>query len=149
VKLGRAIPGTALFFALVGCSGSGEPGSASPHVVEHRPPSRKDVIEAVLASEAVKLTVHSSCMGVGTEATDDTIGAFLSGFLAEFENGGSNWLETSVVEAQSEAGVAVWRAEVIVRHSALEDEWGWGVRFDVRRADGVVDPESFLCIGAG
>ena len=118
-------------------------------MVEHRPPARKDVIEAVLASEAVKLTVHSSCMGVGTEATDATIGAFLSGFLAELEDGGRNWLETSVVEAQSEAGVAVWRAELIVRHSSPEDEWGWGVRFDVRRADGVVDPESFLCIGAG
>jgi len=121
----------------------------SPHVVEHRPPSRKDVIEAVLANESVRLTVHSSCMGVGTDATDSTIGAYLSGFLAELANDDRNWLETSAVEAESTTGVAIWRAEFIIRHASTEDEWGWGVRFDVRREDGVVEPQSFLCIGAG
>mgnify|MGYP001567442236 CR=1 FL=1 len=147
MRLRRAIPGIALF-VLVSCGGAGGSDTIS-HVVEHRPPSRKDVIEAVLANEAVRLTVHSSCMGVGTEATDSTIGAYLSGFLAELADGDRNWLETSVVEAESDAGVAIWRAEFIIRHASVEDEWGWGVRFDVRRDDGVVDPQSFLCIGAG
>ena len=148
MRLRRAVPGIALF-ALVSCGGAGVSDTMSPHVVEHRPPSRKDVIEAVLANESVRLTVHSSCMGVGTEATDSTIGAYLSGFLAELANDDRNWLETSAVEAESTTGVAIWRAEFIIRHASTEDEWGWGVRFDVRRDDGVVEPQSFLCIGAG
>jgi hypothetical protein len=148
VRRCRAIPGVVLFVA-VGCAGAGDTETIGPHVVEHRPPSRKDVIAAVLAHESVSLAVHASCMGVGTETTDSTIGAYLSGFLAELADGDRNSLETSVVEAQSDAGVAIWRAELIVRHASADDEWGWGVRFDVRRDDGVVDPRSFLCIGAG
>lgn len=148
MTLRRAIAGIALV-ALVSCGAADESVTTSPHVVRHRPPSRKDIIEAVLASQSVRLTVHSSCSGVGTEAADSTIGGYLSGFLAELASGDKNWLDTNVVEAKSEAGIAIWRAEFIVRHASVEDEWGWGVRFDVRRDTGAVDPASFLCIGAG
>jgi hypothetical protein len=120
------------------------------HIVAHRPPTRKDIIEAVLASQAVKLTVHPSCQDVGSEKTDTTIGGYLSGFLAELGNQDeTNWLETKVEPARTAAGVPVWRAELMVRHSAKEDEWGWGVRFDVRQDDQTVVPQSFMCVGAG
>jgi hypothetical protein len=132
--------------ALAGCSA--EEQVARTHVVRQRPPSRKDVIEAVLASQSIRLAVDSSCMGVGTEAADSTIGGYLSGFLAELDRGDMNWLETNVAEAQAD-GIAVWRAELTIRHQDPQDEWGWGVRFDVRQDTGAVDPESFLCIGAG
>ena len=103
-----------------------------------------------MASQAVKLTVHPSCQGVGSEETDTTIGAYLSGFLAELGNRDeTNWLDTKVESARTTEDVPVWRAELMVRHSAKEDEWGWGVRFDVRQDNGTVVPESFMCIGAG
>lgn len=138
-----------LALALAGCSRPADV-PASPHVVAHRPPTRKDVIAAVMASQSIELTVHPSCNRIGTDETDTTIGAYLSGFLAEFENkDAGNWLETKVDTAQSDTGVPVWRSEMIIRHSAGEDEWGWGVRFDVRQDDGAVVPSSFVCIGAG
>src|SRR5687767_3931536 len=118
--------------------------------IRNKPPQRKDVIETVMASHAVPLSVNSSCANVGTTPGDATIGAYLSGFLKEFENSGAkNWLETKVNEAKDARGNAVWRCEFTVRHSAGEDEWGWGVRFDVGQADGRVIPESFICTGGG
>jgi hypothetical protein len=148
VRVRPAIAGIALL-ALAGCSSVDKPATPPPHVVKHQPPSRKDVIGAVLASQSLSLTVHSSCKGVGTDRADTTIGEYLSGFLAEFASGGRNWLDTNVAEAQGDDSAPVWRAELIVRHADSEDEWGWGVRFDVRRDTGVVDPSSFRCIGAG
>lgn len=135
-----------MVLALGGCAR----GAPDAYVVAHRPPGGKDVIAAVLASESVKLSVHPSCEGVGTEAADATIGEYLSGFLSELSSpDGGNWLETSVENARSAAGVDIWRAQLFVRHSEGEDEWGWGVRFDIRQADGAVDPQSFQCLGAG
>jgi hypothetical protein len=148
VKLRRAFVGVALI-AVTSCNHVGGPAAPAVHVVSHRPPSRKDIVNAALASHSVRLAAHASCDGVGTEAADSTIGDYLSGFLAEFGTGNNNWLDTTVVEARSEAGVPVWRAELIVRQSNPEDEWGWGVRFDVTQETGAVDPASFRCIGAG
>jgi hypothetical protein len=149
VKL-RSVFAGMVIASLLACTSPPPPATTPGHLVAHRPPTRKDVIEAVLASQAVKLTVHPACAGVGTEATDTTIGGYLSGFLAELEDGNAkNWLETKVVDAQTAAGAAVWRCELTIRHAAGEDEWGWGVRFDVRQDDGRVVLDSFVCTGAG
>jgi hypothetical protein len=115
--------------------------------IRHKPPERKDVIEAVLASYAVPLSTHSSCKNVGTDVDDKTIGAYLSGFLAELEKPGDrNSIATRVTEADNKT---LWRCELMIRHAAGDDEWGWGVRFDIRQSDGKVIPESFVCLGAG
>jgi hypothetical protein len=114
------------------------------------PPGRKAILEALFANLDVPLTVHPSCMGVGTEADDKTIGDYVSGFLAEFERSGSrNFVETKAESAASASGEPVWRADVMLHHAAGDDEWGWGVRFDVRKSDGRVMRESFQCVGAG
>ena len=103
-----------------------------------------------MASHDVPLSVSSSCANVGTQPGDKTIGAYLSGFLGALDGpDAKNWLETRTSEAKDQSGSAVWRCELTIRHSAGEDEWGWGVRFDISQADGRVRPESFTCIGGG
>jgi hypothetical protein len=122
----------------------------STFTIRHKPPERKDVIEAVMASHDVPLSVNSSCANVGTTRGDATIGAYLAGFLAELSKPDEkNWLETKVASEKDATGAAVWRCELTVRHSAGEDEWGWGVRFDISQSDGRVVPGSFICTGAG
>jgi hypothetical protein len=106
-------------------------------------------LEALFANLDVKLSAHASCSGVGTEPDDETVGDYLAGFIAEFTADPSrNWVDTSVASA-SAASEPVWRSDVMLRHSASEDEWGWGVRFDIRKADGLVVRDSFQCLGAG
>ena len=118
--------------------------------VRHRPPDRKDVIEAVMASHDVPLSVHSSCSNIGTTPGNATVGAYLSGFMAELSKPDQkNWLDTKVVSDKDAKGNAVWRSDLTIRHAAGEDEWGWGVRFDISQSDGRVVPGSFVCTGGG
>src|SRR5687767_8017303 len=88
-------------FALAACGGS--PGFPSQSVgdpsrsvlVGNRPPQPKDVIDAVLSSANVSLTVSPTCRSVGTESSDATIGRYLAGFMAEMSSDStSNWIET-------------------------------------------------------
>ena len=109
------------------------------------PPTPKDVIDALLASSDVPLSVDPSCGTAGTEPGDKTIGRYVSGFLAELSNPEArNAIETSM-EPQS----GVWLCRVMIRHAQGEDIWRWGVQFSVRQKDGVVDRASFRCLGAG
>lgn len=113
--------------------------------VQHLPPTSKDIIDALLASSQVPLTIDPSCQSVGTEPSDKTIGRYLSGFLAELANPeAKNAIETSI-----EGRGAVWVCRVMIRHAQGEDIWRWGVQFSVRRQDGQVMPDSFRCLGAG
>jgi hypothetical protein len=121
-------------------------GPASPQTGA---PARKALLAALLANVDVPLSVHASCMAAGTAADDRTVGDYVSGFVAEFDRASRNWIETNVERASSAAGEPLWRAEVMLRHAAGDDEWGWGVRFDIRMADGRVVRESFQCVGAG
>jgi hypothetical protein len=109
------------------------------------PPTPKDVIDALLASSHVPLSVDPSCAGAGTQPRDATIGRYLSGFLAELSNAEAR----NAIETSSEEQGAVWICKVLIRHAQGEDVWRWGVQFSVRRADGVVLPDSFRCLGAG
>lgn len=128
---------------------SGGPDRAEVRVA-HLPPKPKDVIEALLRSSEVSLSVDPSCNAVGTEPTDRTIGRYLSGFLAEqSEPKGKNWIETSIQPDKSAAGEVIWRCRVTIRHEDGDDRWGWGVQFDVRQMNGVTIKDSFRCLGAG
>jgi hypothetical protein len=117
--------------------------------VAHRPPSAKDVIDAALASAAVPLSVSTTCNNAGTEPSDQTIGRYLAGFMAEMSDPRkNNWIETSVEPRRSVNG-DVWICNLTLRHLDGDDRWGWGVRFEVRQSDGRVIPQSYTCTGAG
>jgi len=125
-------------------------GATPPVYVAHRPPSSKDVIDAVIASARVRLDVSPTCQSIGTEAADATIGRYLAGFLAELSSPDKkNWIETSVAPGMSVAGEPVAICSLTLRHEDGDDRWGWGVRFHVRTSDGLVLADSFTCTGAG
>ncbi len=118
--------------------------------VASRPPTRKDVIDVVLAHTATPLTVSPTCRNAGTEPDDVTLGRYLAGFMAEMDDPSTkNWIETTVTPGTSSGGDAVWTCRMTLRHRDGDDVWGWGVSFVVRQSDGTVVPESFTCTGAG
>ena len=122
---------------------------AAVHIA-HQPPSAKDVIDAVIASGSVPLSVSPTCSNVGTEPSDATIGRYLAGFLAELSSPTKkNWVETKVEFGRSAAGEPVTICTLTLRHEDGDDRWGWGVRFHVRSSDGLVLANSFTCTGAG
>ena len=128
------------------------PAAAAPAVVKiaNLPPTPKDVIEAVIASGSVPLSVSPTCAKAGTEPTDATIARYLAGFLAEMSAPDKkNWIETKVEPGKSAAGEDVSICTLTLRHQDGDDRWGWGVRFHVRSSDGVVLANSFTCTGAG
>lgn len=129
------------------------PQSAAPSPavhVAHRPPTAKDVIDAVIASGSVPLGASPTCANVGTEPSDATIGRYLAGFLAEMSSPDKkNWIETKVEPGNSDAGEPVSVCTLTLRHEDGDDRWGWGVRFQVRSSDGLVLTKSFTCVGAG
>jgi hypothetical protein len=113
------------------------------------PPTRKSVIEALMAGADVPLSVDASCEGAGTDANDRTIGHYISGMLAQLDApSGQSWLEVSIQPELDRAG-PIWRLTVLIKHRDDEDEWAWGVRFAARQADGLVLLPSFECVGAG
>ena len=54
--------------------------------VARRPPSAKDVLDVVIASGSLPLSASPTCANVGTEPSDQTIGRYLAGFLAELSS---------------------------------------------------------------
>ena len=136
------------------CGAGGGPTPAVPtgpvvHVA-HLPPSAKDVIDAVMASGSVPLTVSPTCVNVGTAPNDATIGRYLAGFLSELSAPNKkNWIETKVEPSRSVAGEPVSLCTLTLRHEDGDDRWGWGVEFQVRSTDGLVLVTSFRCVGAG
>ena len=128
---------------------AGVPSQPAVHVA-HRPPSAKDVIDAVIASGSVALNVSPTCQNVGTEPSDATIGRYLAGFMAELSSPDKkNWIETQIEPGTSASGEPVSICRLTLRHVDGDDRWGWGVQFHVRTSDGLVLVNSFTCTGAG
>jgi hypothetical protein len=115
------------------------------------PPTAKDVIRFVMSSHDVKLSVDSSCSGVGVKLTDTDIGDYLAGFLAEqTATTGQNWLEVKVSpEPVKSNGREAWECSLVIRRKDGEERWGWGVRFLVDAGTRKVIRGSFRCTGAG
>ena len=153
----RRLSVAAAFFAAASCAAAPDAappapaGQAPPAVrVAHLPPTAKDVIDAALASSGVALKASAHCSNAGTEPTDDTIGRYLAGFLAELNAPGKkNWIETKVEPSRSASGESAFLCTLMLRHEDGDDRWGWGVRFHVRASDGLVITGSFECVGAG
>ena len=118
--------------------------------VAHVPPTAKDVIDAALASSGVRLKDAANCSNVGTEPSDETIGRYLAGFMAELSRPDKkNWIETRIEPGQSASGEPVSLCTLTLRHEDGDDRWGWGVQFKVRSSDGLVLADSFSCVGSG
>ncbi|MFO1304750.1 MAG: hypothetical protein U1F54_13540 [Burkholderiales bacterium] len=125
-------------------------GQRAPVVVKHRPPTAKDVIDAVLASAHVPLSVSPTCRNVGTEPADRTLGRYLAGFMAGMSRESDrNWIETHVEPGPASDREPVWICRMTLRHADDRDLWGWGVLFRVRQRDGRVLEDSFVCTGSG
>ena len=151
MKRGWLLPA---LLVLASCGGSSEQQAgvrAQPQIrFAHQPPSPKDVIDAVIASGSVALTVSPTCRNVGTEPSDATIGRYLAGFMAELSSPDKrNWIETQIEPGTSAGGEPVSVCRVTLRHVDGDDRWGWGVQFHVRTSDGLVLADSFTCTGAG
>ena len=154
MKYAWLLPGV-LLLASCGATGPRDqqkavaPAPKEVHVA-HRPPTAKDIIDAVIASGGVSLNVSPTCRNVGTESTDATIGRYLAGFMAELSAPDKqNWIETNVEPGTSATGEPVSVCRLTLRHVDGDDRWGWGVQFHVRQSDGLVLADSFTCTGAG
>lgn len=114
---------------------------------EPAPPSTKEVIRLLLASHRVKLAVHPTCHGVGSDLQDRDLGDYLAGLLAEYTQGeGQNRLE---VQSEPSERPDAWRCTVNLTRRDGEEVWSWGVSFLVRKRDRKVLPDSYRCLGAG
>lgn len=147
--------GALVVVMLMGCRQGAKTTAPSPDPtseirIGRLPPKPKDVVEALLRSSEVSLSVDSSCDGVGSDFGDRTIGRYVSGLLAEqSEPKGKNWIETTIDPDKDAAGEDIWRCHVVIRHVDGDDRWGWGVQFAVRQKDGVVLRNSYRCTGGG
>ena len=108
------------------------------------PPDARHVIEAALASASIPLRDGRSCY---LEGQDETFGAFLSAFLSEIDDpDGRNYVQVEIVPDELKGG---WLANVWIGKSQGEEVWKWGISFFIHKPDGLVDPTSYRCIGAG
>lgn len=136
-----------LAFGLIVAAACGASGSAGADafVVKRLPPEPKDVLAAMMALSSEPLT-HESCKSAGTELTDDTVGRYLAGFLAELSRQeDANALTTDVAEVEDSG----YRAQVMIRHAAGEEIWSWGIEFVIRAPSGTLDRTSIRCLGGG
>lgn len=125
-------------------------GATKPKVIKvaHLPPSPKDVVDAAMALADTPLS-DATCKGFGTEPGDKTIGRYLAGYLAELSDQNARNAITTSVEQGTEKGAQVYVCVLMIRHARGEDIWSWGIRFSIRKATGVVVPETLQCVGAG
>ena len=108
-------------------------------------PSQKEVLGALMKNLEIKLNDAKHCEGVGVEQTDRTVGDYLSGFWAFHANEtGKNWLDISTTST----GKGRYLAKVMIYRKDGEENWGWGVSFELDSSN-KVNRGSFGCLGAG
>jgi len=123
---------------------------SASHARSAVPPGPKQIIQVLLRNVNLPLKVHPSCVEAGTDASDRTIGDYLSGFLAELSDpNGRNSIETSIEKGADRTDNGTWTARVMIGQSMGEVEWRWGVEFAMDKRTGTARPTSFRCIGAG
>jgi len=110
-------------------------------------PTRKEIVRALLELQDVSLSGDSSCSNVGTNSKDANLGDYISGFLAEQNERGKNWLDIQTRRATG--AEPAWDCGLVIRHVDGDDRWGWGVSFQMRAKDHVVVKNSIRCTGSG
>jgi hypothetical protein len=112
------------------------------------PPTPKQALQLLIRNHDVPLDVDASCAGVGTDFSDQSIGDYLSGFLAELSGPQSSI--TAMCGPRREGGTAgPWPCDVLLGHAEGDEEWRWGVHFDVDAASGSLIRSSVRCTGMG
>lgn len=107
--------------------------------------SDKDILVALFENLDVKLSDAAYCTGAGTDYDDVTIGDYLSGFWVYHTNEtGQNRLDISYSIISHDT----YLAKVMIYRKHGEENWGWGVSFEINEAFKVTR-NSFTCLGAG
>lgn len=100
------------------------------------------VIQAALQLRDVPLRVHPTCAKAAPLLPARTIGDYLGGFLAAMGDGQNR------VSARCKPGPGLPRCELWLKHADEEDEWAWGIAFQLD-ARGRPRPSSVQCLGTG
>ena len=109
--------------------------------VDHLPPENLDIIEALVRSGDIPLSVHPLCEELaGPNAK--TIGEYTAQLLAMQVEGGTNDVWAGTGDGYVEG---FWEADVVYSSGGEDERNHWGVRFLIRKSDGLVMPDSFRC----
>ena len=100
------------------------------------------IIRSALQLRDVPLNTHSTCRNAAPALPAISIGDYLAGFLANMAEGSNR-----VTTACQPLG-AGQRCEVWLKHADEEDEWAWGIRFEMDRRH-KVRPSTVQCLGSG
>lgn len=130
----------------VGCSnGQAGPPKEIRYRLRHSPPTKTDIIEALMASARIELT-DSSCRGAGTDPSDKTVGEYISGLVVDLSDPeAKNYLE---IEKPTSARDS-WSIQLMIRSIKGGDILARGMEFTIHKSDGQVDSRSFRCRGGG
>jgi hypothetical protein len=114
-------------------------------------PSDKDILLMVMQNCDVLLTVDSTCLGVGTNINDSTIGQYLSGFWQyQTDSSANNSITIKVAEGDDKIiKEKHWKAIFMINGQTENENWSWGVSFYIMDKNWVVVKDSFKCLGAG
>ncbi|MBQ5965078.1 hypothetical protein [Massilia sp. ZL223] len=100
------------------------------------------IIRSALQLRDVSLGVHKTCRDAAPLKPARTVGDYLAGFLAHMRSD-ANSISTS---CHPHGGLQ--RCELWLAHADGDDEWKWGIRFDMD-GKGKAKPSSVQCLGAG
>lgn len=127
---------------------AGQAGAAGSGVnaAEAAAASARTALRGALQLRDVPLHVHATCKDAAPHADDKTIGDYLAGFLAA-QSDGANTVQSGCKPLPGAAGVQ--RCEVWLKHRDKDDEWAWGLRFDMDAAGRRARPGSVRCLGSG
>ena len=139
----RTTLGMALAFGLVA---TGFPAVAGSEPSPDSAATARTALRGALMLRDLPLRSHATCRDVGPHPDDKTVGDYLAGFLAALTDG-TNQIKADCQPAKGKAGRQ--RCEVWLKHTDKEDQWAWGLQFDMTNGARKVDPASVRCLGAG
>jgi hypothetical protein len=130
-----------LFAVWIGMAGA-EAHAAQPQATAEPASASYQAIRAALQLRDVPLRAHPTCRNAAPVLPARSIGDYLAGFLANMDKG------RNTVTAACQPRGAGQRCELWLKHADEEDEWGWGIGFDVDRG-GQARKGTVRCLGSG
>ncbi len=120
-------------------------GTSAAIAAEALPDASTTALRGMFLLRDVPLRQHPSCKSVGSHATDRTVGHYMAGFMSAMRED-SNRIEADCIVHAS--GAAAKRCTVWLKHADAEDEWAWGLQFNVNKRDRPIK-SSVFCLGGG
>ncbi len=114
--------------------------------------SDKEIIYRVLLNADLRIDGSDHCQNAGRSPTDQTLGAYLSGFLADLnDHDARNTVRVSSRAAKDEDYGAVWQVQFLITQNNDQTKvyWSAGFLFLIEQSSGTIIPESLSCIGSG